>query len=313
MLSQLELLISFWSKVAKYGNHLRNRLPHGVRGSKLLFKRRYNKRPNLSKEKVFECVYLIYISKDKRESKLHSRGYEAIYIKYISSTQYRVYDLRTNRIIWPTSVKFYEDRKKVDLLSQNALLILYNTRRANIASLSSIDDIILLDVSLSESDNISSDENGPDDFMRPATATSSPSKIAVIENTRDSSAERELSIISSPATANTSGNLLILAGVELSPARELGDAEETSLASNTSLDINSPDTLADLVTSPRPILTIKRQSILAIAISTRSSRIKKDYDSYTFYKNFGRKNRAKLVNNIVESLIYNEAINELNA
>ena len=99
ILSQSELLMSFWSKAARYGNHLRNRLPYNVRESKLSFERRYNKRPDLSKEKVFECVYLIYIPKDKRESKLHPREYEAIYTEYISSTQYRVYDPRTNRII----------------------------------------------------------------------------------------------------------------------------------------------------------------------------------------------------------------------
>ena len=91
--------MSFWSKIARYKNYLRNRLLYGVRESKLLFERRYNKRPDLSKEKIFKCVCLIYISKDKRESKLHPRGYEAIYIEYISFTQYRVYDPRINRIM----------------------------------------------------------------------------------------------------------------------------------------------------------------------------------------------------------------------
>ena len=313
MLSQLGLSMSFWSEAARYGNHLRNRLLYGVRGSKLLFERRYNKRPDLSKEKVFGCVCLVYIPKDKRESKLHPRGYEAIYIGYMSSTQYRVYDLRTNRMMWSTSVKFYEDRKGVDLLSQNALLMLYNTRRADIASLSSTDDITLSDVSPSEGDDILSDEDGPDDSMRPAAVTSSPLKIVVIEDTRDSSAEGELFIISLSATVNTSGNPLILAGVGLSLARELGDAGETSSASNTSSGMDSPDTSADLVTSPRSVSIIGRQSILATAILTRPLRTKKDYNSYAFYKNFGRKDRAKLVNNIVELLIYNEAINGSNA
>ena len=157
-------------------------------------------------------------------------------------------------MMWSTLVKFYEDRKGVDLLSQNAFLMLYNTRRADIALLSSIDDITLLDVSSSEGDDTSSDEDGPDDFTRSAAATSSLLKIVAIEDTRDSSAEGELFIISLPAIVNTSGNPLILAGVGLSPARELGDAGETSPANNTSLDMD----LFDLAILSRPVSTIGR-------------------------------------------------------
>ena len=139
-------------------------------------------------------------------------------------------------------------------MSQNALPISYNTRRANIAPLFSIDDITLSDVSSSESDNTLSDENGSNDSTRPAAATSSPLKIVVIENTRDSLAERELFIISLSAIVNINKNLLILANIELLLARKLENAKETSLANNTSLDINS----LDLVISSHSILTIER-------------------------------------------------------
>ena len=118
MLSQSGLPMSFWSEACLYGNHLRNRLPHGARGNTSAYEKKYLKKPDLSKERTFGCMCLVYIPKELRESKLHPRGYEGIYLGYLSSSQYRVYDPRKNRLVFPTSVKFYEDRKGVDLLNQ---------------------------------------------------------------------------------------------------------------------------------------------------------------------------------------------------
>ena len=137
---------------------------------------------------------------------------------------------------------------------QNAFFILYNTRRVDIALLSSIDDITLLDVSFNESNNILNNKNDSNDFTRSAIVTSSSLKIVVIKNTRDSSAEKELFIISLSAIINMSENSLILANIELSLARELEDIKEISSVNNTSLDINPPD----LVILSRSILIIER-------------------------------------------------------
>ena len=106
----------------------------------------------------------------------------------------------------------------------------------------------------SESNNILSDENDSNDFTRSAIATSLLLKIVAIKNTRDSLIERELFIISLSAIVNINKNLLILANIELLLARKLENAKETSLANNTSLDINS----LDLVISSHSILTIER-------------------------------------------------------
>ena len=105
-----------------------------------------------------------------------------------------------------------------------------------------------------KSDNILSDENDSNNFIRSAIATLSLLKIVVIKNTRDSLIERELFIISLSAIVNINKNLLILANIELLLARKLENAKETSLANNTSLDINS----LDLVISSHSILTIER-------------------------------------------------------
>ena len=86
MLSQSGLLISFQSKAYLYRNHLKNRLPHNVKENTSIYEKKYLKKPDLSKERTFGCVYLIYISKDLRESKLYPRGYETIYLKYLLST-----------------------------------------------------------------------------------------------------------------------------------------------------------------------------------------------------------------------------------
>ena len=106
----------------------------------------------------------------------------------------------------------------------------------------------------SESNNILSDENDSNDFTRSAIATSLLLKIVAIKNTRDSLIERELFIISLSAIAKTSKNLLILASIELLLAYKLKDAKETSSVNNTSLDIDSLDS----VISSRSISTIEQ-------------------------------------------------------
>ena len=108
-------------------------------------------------------------------------------------------------------------------------------------------------MSSSKNNNILSDENNLNDFIRSIIVTSLSLKIVIIENIRDPSAERELFIISLSTIINTSENLLIFANIELSLARELKNAKETSLVNNTSLNIDS----LDLVISLRSILTIE--------------------------------------------------------
>ena len=93
--------------------------------------------------------------------------------------------------------------------------------------------------------------------MRSTAITLLLLKIVVIKNTRDSLIERELFIISLSAIINISENLLIFTNIEFSLARELEDTKEISSASNTSLDINSSNTLVNLVILSRFILTIE--------------------------------------------------------
>ena len=105
----------------------------------------------------------------------------------------------------------------------------------------------------SESNNILSDENDSNDFIRSAIVISLLLKIVVIKNTRDSSVERKLFIISLSAIVNINRNLLILADIKFSLARKLEDAKKISLVNNTLLDID----LLDSVISSRSILIIE--------------------------------------------------------
>ena len=52
----------------------------------MIYKKKYLKKLDLSKERIFRYVYLIYIPKELRESKLYPRRYEGIYFRYLLSS-----------------------------------------------------------------------------------------------------------------------------------------------------------------------------------------------------------------------------------
>ena len=316
MLSQSGLPMSFWSEACLYGNHLRNRLPHGPRGSTTAYEKKHLKKPDLSKERIFGCVCLVYIPKDVRKSKLHPRGYEAIYLGYLSSSQYRVYDPRKNRVVFPTSVKFYEDRKGVDLLNQLDFPQSFNTLRAGVDPLPPRVIDSPRDALPSVSDDTSSDDDDSDGVMGPEASTSSPSGNLQNKDFGDPEAEGELSTRSPPTAANMGESTPNSAGAVMPPASGPGEVGELSPSNidNIPPGIESPHDTDNVSTGPSvPLLptpaTVRRstrQPTPATATSSRPQRRKKEYDPHTFYKRFGE--RAQLATAILEPQTYHEAI-----
>ena len=52
---------------------------------------------DFNNEKIFECIYKVFLFKKQRRSKLHNVNYLKIYIEYYSKIQYRVYKSDKNR------------------------------------------------------------------------------------------------------------------------------------------------------------------------------------------------------------------------
>ena len=148
----------------------------------------------------------MYIPKERRESKLHAVAYEGIYTGYHSSTQYRVYDPRKNRFEWPTTVKFFEDRKGVQLLSRQTFPKYYNTLRADVATNQPDNSGVIQDPMEKDIESMSSDDGDQGDPRGPTTVTPPLPRIEEIEDIRYTSAEGEPSD-KSPNLANDTGDL----------------------------------------------------------------------------------------------------------
>lgn len=122
MLIQSGLPLSFWAEALMYAVYIYNKLPQqGSRGSKSPDELWTNKKPDLSRVRLFGCVCRVFLAKEQRVSKLSVVNYLGIYTGYHSSIQYRVYRPDKNRFDWPTNVTFYEDRRGVELLPQHLL------------------------------------------------------------------------------------------------------------------------------------------------------------------------------------------------
>ena len=52
---------------------------------------------NFNNEKIFKCVYKIFLFKKQRRNKLYNVNYLKKYIEYYSKIQYRVYKSNKNR------------------------------------------------------------------------------------------------------------------------------------------------------------------------------------------------------------------------
>ena len=143
MLVQSKLSLFFWIKAIIYACHIYNKL--FIKESKLFEKQWIKIMLNLSNERVFKCVYKMFLFKKQRRSKLHSVNYLKIYIKYYSKTQYRVYKSDKNQFEWFTNVIFYEYRKGLKLLFEN-LFSKFDFMRVEKAFMLFDDDDIINDV-----------------------------------------------------------------------------------------------------------------------------------------------------------------------
>ena len=160
------LPLSFWAEAVVYACLIYNKLPHGARGSKSPDELWYEKKPDLSRMRVFGCACRVYLAKEQRVSKLHPVSYLGIYTGYHSSTQYRVYRPDKNRLEWPTNVKFYEDRPGVKLLRPEQLLK-FDSLRAEVAPMGLPSNGSSTDAPDESNEWFSSDD---DDLEAPATS-----------------------------------------------------------------------------------------------------------------------------------------------
>ncbi|GBN44324.1 Retrovirus-related Pol polyprotein from transposon TNT 1-94, partial [Araneus ventricosus] len=107
LLSEANLPQRFWAEAAMTATYLQNRLPTKPK-RKTPYELWTNRKPNLSRIRVFGCKAYAYIQKQKRV-KLDCKAVEGIFLGYdYRSKGYRIY-LGDNKIMISRTVKFIEN------------------------------------------------------------------------------------------------------------------------------------------------------------------------------------------------------------
>ena len=65
-------------------------------------------KPDISHLRTFGCLVHVHIPKENR-SKLDKVSWQGIFVGYHSSNQYRIYNPKTSKVEWHTSIKFLEN------------------------------------------------------------------------------------------------------------------------------------------------------------------------------------------------------------
>ena len=94
----------FWGEAACTANYLRNLLPAG-RDDLSPIELWHGHKPNISHIRTFGCVVHVHIPSENR-AKLDRVSFQGIFVGYHSSQQMRIYNPKTKRVQWHTSVKF---------------------------------------------------------------------------------------------------------------------------------------------------------------------------------------------------------------
>lgn len=106
MLTWAELPHIFWGKAAVTANYLRNLLP--TNANDILPEEAWtSQKPSIHHLRTFGCLVYIYIPSENR-AKLDRVSSQGIFVGYHSTHQYRVYNPKTRKVEWHTSVKFLE-------------------------------------------------------------------------------------------------------------------------------------------------------------------------------------------------------------
>jgi hypothetical protein len=112
---------SFWAEAAATAVYIKNRLLHSALdgGTKSPYMVMYKETPDISHLRTFGCLAYAHIPKETRKSKLDDRARKCILLGYNpeTTTQWRLWDLESRRIIMSHDVKFDETRLYRDLHS----------------------------------------------------------------------------------------------------------------------------------------------------------------------------------------------------
>lgn len=313
MLIQSGLPLSFWAEAVVYACRIYNMLPQETRGSKSPDELWFNKKPNLSKLRVFGCQCRVYLAKEQRDTKMDPINYLGIYTGYYSSTQSRVYWPAKNRFEWPTNVIFYEDRQGVDLLPKG-LLPKFNSIRADVDFMDPATIGPYSGAAGGSSDTIPIDDDDNDDIpMSGGPITLSPKN----DENSDFDDQEPEGVSITPELQNNGGNP--------QPGPSGHQEEGTSPAANPNNDevIDSVEEDSDVLDAPNPITQSAaiddpapvpgprasiKQSVISTAASTRPRRERKVNSRIAFDENFGNKDRVHVTTQKMEPQTYQEAV-----
>lgn len=118
MLTDAGLNKRFWAEAAATAAHLLNRIP--CRGNNKTPEEMWtNEIPDLSNLRVFGCKALVHVPKEKRK-KLDNKSTECIFMGYsYESKAYRLFDVKSNKIVLSRDVVFFENEKEVTDFNDN--------------------------------------------------------------------------------------------------------------------------------------------------------------------------------------------------
>ncbi len=291
MLIESGLSLSFWAEAVLYACHLYNKMPQETRGGKSPDEIWFKVKPTLTNERVFGCICRVLLAKEQRQNKLTAVTYLGVYTGYHSSTQYRVYWPEKNRFEWPTNVKFYEDRKGVDLLPQG-LLPKFDSVRAEASPLQPIgvappsdDRGVLMEYE-------SSDDGGQEDDRPPGGPVTSPpanETNEVLENSAENSGPEG---VSPPVPSSFGENDEISGSLQQNEATS-SNAIGTSQFEAENFEQNSQNRSPRVSATPTPLprpRAFNRKPVVPTAASSRPVRERRPAGRQEFLENFGKEN-----------------------
>ena len=99
----------FWGEALMVANYLRNRLPTNTHGGKMTpYEAWYGRRPDLGHLRTYGCLVHARIPSERRD-KMDVVSFQRVFVGYHSSKQYRIYNPKTKKIGWHSSLDFFED------------------------------------------------------------------------------------------------------------------------------------------------------------------------------------------------------------
>lgn len=108
MLRSASLPMKFWGEAALHGSYLHNVTSGKPNDSMTPYEMTYNKKPDLSKLRIFGCAAYVHEPKERRAWKLSQRGNEGILLGH-ENGMYRVWNTKTLQVSISKHVMFKED------------------------------------------------------------------------------------------------------------------------------------------------------------------------------------------------------------